>query len=108
MADLLLNSIVTSTQGVYDYTLVGTVAGTTTVSSEPTFLHSLTVTTRGASGALTLYDSAGTSGTIIGTLNMGTQTFSDPPASYVFDIRTRNGLTVVNTTNVGCIISAHK
>lgn len=94
--------------GVPDYRNIGTAAGTTTLSSEGCFLENITVTRRLASGVAIIYDSAGTSGTVIGTLALGTQTFSDPPATYVFGFRTNNGLTITNSADMGMIVSFSK
>ena len=99
MAELL------TTPQVFDYTRIGTAAGTTTISHEPYYIHSLTITHRKASGNVVLYDSIGTSATVIGTIVMGTNTADDPSASYVIDVRTKNGLTVANTADLGCIVS---
>lgn len=89
---------------VFDYRLVGTVAGTTTIKSEPCFLSGIVIPTRSASGAITIYDSVGTSTSVIGTITLGTQTFSDPPPTYWFNVRTRTALTVVNSANQGAIV----
>lgn len=99
MAELL------STPQVFDYSRIGTVAGTTTISQEPYYIHSVTVTHRKASGQIIIYDSAGTSGTVVGTLVMGTNTADDPVSTYVLDVRTKNGLTIANTADLGCVVS---
>jgi len=99
MAELL------TTPQVFDYSRIGTVAGTTTISQEPYYIHSVTVTHRKASGNIILYDSVGTSGTVVGTLVMGTNTADDPATTYILDVRTKNGLTVANTVDLGCIVS---
>lgn len=93
---------------ICDYTNIGSAIGTTTISSQPSFLHAITVTQRVASGSLVIYDSIGTSGTVIGTVTLGTQTFSDAPPTYIFDIRTKNALTVFNSANVNAVVSASK
>ena len=108
MPNLTSTKTVLRQPNVFDYTNIGTAAGTTTICSEPTFLHSVTVTRRVASGVSIIYDSAGTSGTVVGTIALGTQTFSDPPATYVFDVRTKNGLTVTNIADMGLIVSSGK
>lgn len=102
------NMLPTKTPMVYDYKNIGTAAGTTTVSSEPCILHSLTVTQRAASGAIVIYDSVGTSALVVGSIVLGTQTFSDPVASYVFDVRTTAALSVSNSANVGVVVSFGK
>jgi hypothetical protein len=57
-----------------------------------------------ASGSIVLYDSIGTSGTIIDTIALGTNITDDPPSPYVYDVRTKNGLTAVNSSNLGAVI----
>ena len=104
MPDLTPNALVTSDPTVYDYTLVGTAAGTTTICSEPCFLQSVAVLTRAASGVITLYDSVGTSTSVIGTITLGTQVFSDPTSPCVLKLRTKTALTVVNSANQGALI----
>lgn len=93
-----------TTVPILDYKLVGTAAGTTTIKSEPAFFGGIVIPTRVASGVITIYDSVGTSGTAIGTITLGSQTFSDPPASYQFNVRTKNALTVVNSANQGAVV----
>ena len=90
--------------GAYTGTIIGTAAGTATISSEPAFFQGVIIPTRVASGAITIYDSVGTSSNVIGTITLGTQTFSDPPPLYEFKIATKNALTVVNTANLGAIV----
>jgi len=68
-------------------------------------LHSVFFPNRVASGQVVLYDSVGTSTSVIGTIVLGTQTFSDPPYPYILDIRTNTALTVVNSANQGAIIT---
>jgi len=98
-------ALLLTTPLVFDYSRIGTVAGTTTISEESYYLHSLTITHRAASGQFILYDSAGTSGTVVGTIVLGTNTTDDSQSSYVLDVRTKNGLTIANTTNLGCVVS---
>lgn len=93
---------------VLDYKNIGTAAGTTTISSEACVLGAIVVTRRVASGVAIIYDSAGTSGTVIGTIALGTQTFSDPPPPYTFNVRTFNGLTVTNIADMGLTVSFGK
>lgn len=89
MPDLSAAGQVSVRPQVFDYVRAGTAAGTLTVQTEPGFLHSVHISTRVASGVITLYDSIGTSGTVIDTITLGTQTFSDPQNPYVYDIRTK-------------------
>lgn len=106
MPDLTAHTFATKNNLLFEYTNVGTVAGTTTILNEPGILGAVVVTQRAASGQAIIYDSVGTSGTVIGTITLGTQTFSDPPAPYVFNVRTKNGLTVTNTGNLGLTVAA--
>ncbi len=105
--DLQPYSLVTVFPAVYDYKNCGTAAGTTTVQSFPGYLHAITMTQRAASGKIIIYDSAGTSGTVIGTITCGTQVFSDAN-TWLFDVRTLNGLTIANDANVGVTVSFGK
>lgn len=104
MPDLTAHTFVTVDPGAYDYTLVGTVAGTTTIAKEPTFFKGIVIPTRVASGVITIYDSIGTSTSVIGTITLGTQTFSDPPPLFEFNIATRTALTVVNSADQGAVV----
>ena len=106
MADLLsATSLVTVMPAIFDYSNVGTAAGTTTVASYPAFVHTVTISQSPASGTVILYDSAGTSATEIARLIMGTTTVSQIPRTFTLDVRTKTGLTVENTANVGAVIS---
>lgn len=106
--DLLAGNIPTTTPHVYDYTYTGTVAATTTISTYPCVLHSITISPRAASGAVTVYDSVGTSATVVASIVLGTQTFSDPPSTYILDVRTKTALTVANSGNTGVTVAAGK
>lgn len=99
-------NIHTTTPGVYDYTHIGTAAGTTVLAKEPAILHAITINRRAASGAIVAYDSNGTSGTVIGSIVLGTQTFSDPNPVYTFNVRTKNGLTVSNSGDIDLTVAA--
>jgi len=106
MADLLsAKSLVTITPAVFDYSNVGTAAGTTTVASYPAYVHTVTITQAPASGQVVLYDSAGTSATEIARFVMGTTVVSHIPRTFLLDVRTKTGLTVENGANVGAVIS---
>ncbi len=87
--------------GVYNGTALGTAAGTTTLSKVPALLSHITITNRVASGAITVYDSDGTSNLVLGTYNIGTATNLDAPQTLFFKWRTTKGLTIVNSANVG-------
>lgn len=89
---------------VYKSTLIGTAAVTGTIASQPCFFRGVMFPNRVASGSVILYDSIGTSTSVIGTIVLGTQTFSDPPPLYEFNIRTNNGLSIVNSANLGVIV----
>jgi len=104
MPDLSAQRNTTVSPRVLDGTYIGTAAGTTTILSQPGYIGAITVNQRAASGAIVVFDSIGTSGTILGSIVLGTQTFSDPQ-SYPFNFRTRNGLSVSNSANVGITVS---
>ena len=104
MSDVTPQTFVSKDPTAYSYTLVGTAAGTATIQAEPCFFKGIVIPTRVASGVITIYDSVGTSGTAIGTITLGSQTFSDPPPMYEFDIATKNALTVVNSANQGAVV----
>mgnify|MGYP006276752121 CR=1 FL=1 len=108
MPDLTVAGKSVKDPGIYDYSLVGTAAGTTTIMSEPCVLGGVVIATRVASGAITLYDSVGTSTNVIGTITLGTQTFSDPPMPFMMNLRTKTALTVVNSANQGALILYNK
>jgi hypothetical protein len=97
--------ITTRNPKVYDYTRIGTAIGTATILNKPGLLHGIHIGNRVASGSIVLYDSIGTSGTIIDTILLGTQVFSDPISGYIYDIRTKNGLTAVNSANLGAVVT---
>lgn len=104
MPDLTQAGFVTHNPGYYSYTLVGTAAGTTTIQSESTLFKGIVIPNRVASGSLAIYDSIGTSTSVIGTIVLGTQTNTDPPPMYEFNIATNTALTVVNSANLGAIV----
>lgn len=106
MPNLTSQTLPTVNGMLFDYTNIGTAAGTTTIYQEPCILGAVIVTRRKESGVAVIYDSVGTSGTVIGTIAMGTQTFSDPPAPFVFNVRTKNGLTISNTADFGLTVAA--
>jgi len=108
MPDLTVAGKSVKDPGVYDYSAVGSAAGTTTIMSEPCILGGIVFTNRSASGAITLYDSVGTSTAVIGTITLGTQTFSDPPTPFMMNLRTKTALTVVNSANQGALILYNK
>ena len=106
--DLGAGNLSTKFPSINDYSSIGTAAGTTTVSAYPCVLHAITVTEAPASGKIIIYDSAGTSATIIGSIALGTQLVSNLTGSYIFDVRTKTALTVENSANVGCVVSFGK
>lgn len=103
MPDVTLASFVTDDPTAYDSTIVGTAVSTATVSSEPCFFKGFLVNNRVASGSVTIYDSIGTSTNVVGTIVMGTQTFSDPPPLYEFDRVMKNALTITTSANMGIV-----
>lgn len=104
MPDVTPQFVRTKDPTAYDGSIVGTAAGTATIQSQPCFFKGILIPARVASGAITIYDSIGTSTSVIGTITLGTQTFSDPPPLYEFNIATKTGLTVVNSANQGAIV----
>lgn len=108
MADLGATSLVTTIPSVFDYSNVGTAAGTTTVSVYPCFVHTVTITQSPASGQVVLYDSAGTSATEIARFVVGTTVVSHTPRTFLLDVRTKTALTVENAANVGVVVSFGK
>lgn len=104
MPDLSAATFVTRDPGAYNATLVGTAAGTTTISSEPCFFAGVSIPTRVAGSAVVIYDSIGTSDTVIGTITLGTQPGYDAPPTYLFNVATKNGLTVANNANLGATV----
>ena len=104
MPDLMQSQISVTNPRVYDYKIIGTAAGTTTIMAEPGILAGVWIPARVASGAITLYDSVGTSLILIGTIALGTQTFSDSPPVTWLNIRTKTALTAVNSANQGAVI----
>lgn len=79
----------------YSRALAGA-AGTTTVKSGAGFLHTLVVNKAVATGTVTIYDSAGTSATIIGQIITGAALVSDPPLSATYDVSCGTGLTIAS------------
>lgn len=105
MPDLSANTKVTKDPGVYDYTHMGTAAGTTTIARQSTFLSHIQVNRRAASGAIIVYDSVGTSTNVVGSIVLGTQTFSDP-TPFIYKVRTNNGLTISNTGDIDLTVAS--
>jgi hypothetical protein len=87
--------------GAYDGSFLGTAAGTTVLSGRPAFLSHINILNRPASGSIIFYDSNGTSTNTLGTYLIGTATNLDTPPTVWLKWRTNNGLTIVNTANVG-------
>ncbi len=104
MPDLTQQAFVTTDPGAYNYTLIGTVAGTTTIQSEPVFFKGLVITKWASGQTHVIYDSIGTSGTVIGTVVMGTSPLVNPQGLIEFDIATHNALTVTNAGDQGCVV----
>lgn len=104
MPDLTAHTFVTHDPGAYDYRLVGTAAGTTTISNEPCFLKGINIPVWVSGASYIIYDSVGTSSTVIGTVTLGTSPLVNPPGLIEFDVATKNGLTVTNAANQGCIV----
>lgn len=96
--------------GCYDYTHLGTAAGTTVIAQAPNFFSHFQINQRPASGTIIMYDAisttiAATTTAVIGTFVLGTQTFSDPIPS-VYKVRTKNGLVIYNSANIDLTVAA--
>lgn len=104
MPEVSGQGFVTNDPGVYIGTIIGTAAGTTTIKSQPCFFQGIFFPNRVAAGSVIIYDSVGTSSAILGTIVLGTQTFSDPPQPYILKQRTATALTIVNSANLGAIV----
>lgn len=104
MPDVTAAAFVTRDPTAYDYTLVGTAAGTTTIKSSPAFFKGLVITKWTSGQTHIIYDSAGTSGTVIGTVVLGTSPLVNPPGLIEFDVATKNALTVTNAGDQGCVV----
>lgn len=104
MPDLTQQGFVSHDPTAYDYTVVGTAAGTTTISTNPCFFAGIAYNNRVASAILTIYDSVGTSTAVIGTIAIGTSTSNDSSSPTMYRVRTKTGLTVVNTANQGVTV----
>ena len=96
-------------QGCYKLTHLGTAAGTQTIVSQPAFFSHIQINARAASGVILAFDCAGTAGTaagnLIGSIALGTQTFSDP-SPYIYKGATNAGLTLVWTANLDFTVAA--
>lgn len=104
MGDISDQGFITRSLGIGTSTIIGTAVGTTTVSKNPGALDGLLITHRPASATFILYNSDGTSTSVLGTIVMGTSTAEDPPAYIPFP-RTFNKLTIASTTtNAGAIV----
>ena len=108
MPDLTAAAFVTSNSGVYYGTLLGTAAGTTTVTNGPCLLGGFNYPNRLAGSAIIIMDSVGTSANVLGTYTMGTQTFTDNPPTTFLNLVMRNGLTVVNQAGVSVLVLYNK
>lgn len=91
--------------GAYKATHLGTAAGTAVIYPFPAFLSHIQINTRAASGVIVIYDSNGTSTNVIGSITLGSQTFSDP-VPYIYKAATRTGLTISNTANLDLTVLA--
>jgi hypothetical protein len=99
------NQFYTQDPGAYKGTYLGTAAGTTIISNNPTYISHMQVLQRAASGTLIWYDSSGTSANALGTYVMGTQTSTDVPPTIMLKHNTKNGLTVVNSAGVAVFVA---
>lgn len=104
MPDVTSQGFTTNNLKVYKSTIIGTAVGTPTILPGPGLFHGIFFPNRVASGSLVIYDSVGTSANVWGTIVLGTQTNTDPTPTYEFDARMVNGLTIVNSGNLGAIV----
>lgn len=103
-------TFVTRDPSAYNYTHMGTAAGTSVVLAQPGFLSHISINQRPASGTIIIADAistaiAATTTAIVGTIVLGTQTFSDG-APFVYKSRMKNGLVVSNSANIDLTVSA--
>ena len=103
MADWTSKNPIYLTPAVMDGLNLGTAAGTTVLCAEPAYIKGFQVTTWKASGKFVLYNSNGTSTSVIGTLTAGTSPLNQTPY-FELGFRTTAGLTVVNDADFGGIV----
>ncbi len=86
----------TGTLGAYNYANIVAAAPTTTlVKTGEGMLHAIVLNTPASGGTITIYDSLTGSGTKIGTYTSDAGT---SPASVLYDIHFKTGLTIVTAT----------
>lgn len=104
MPDLTPQGFVVKDPGAYDYKIIGTAAGTTTIVTRPCYFFGLQIPVWVSGAQYIVYDSVGTSGTVIGTITLGTSPLVNPPGLQEFRCRTYNALTVTNAANQGAVV----
>lgn len=90
------NNLLRTEQRNNYYHYVGTVAGT--VKTSAGFIHAITVNKAGTSD-LTVYDSVGTSATVIGIISGSVE------QTKIYDVSTTTGITVLGTSAIDVTIS---
>lgn len=73
-----------------------TTAATTVVKATSGVLHTLVINTPVASGVISIYDNASTSGTIIGIITLPA-TLIEGPITLEYDVYFANGLTIISS-----------
>lgn len=104
MPDITAQTFVTKDPGIYNYALVGTAASIGTIQNEPCFFRGIVFNARTASGSVTIFDSIGTSLNVIGTIVVGTSTAVDPPSPQIYNVATKNALSVQVSANIGVTV----
>lgn len=102
--------------GAYKGYHLGTAAGTYQVSLYPAFLSHIQVNARSAGGSIAIYDLGtaglvgagitGTAGSLVGFINLGTQTNTDPGPPYQYKVATKTGLSICWTANIDMTVAA--
>lgn len=108
MPDVTAHAKSVRNPGVFDYVSLGTAAVTATVLTEPGVIGGIYVNRRAPSVNIIVYDSVGTSTSVIGTIAFGTSTFNlieASPIPFYANIRTKNGLTITCPADVGITVA---
>ena len=103
MPDVSEQGFVTKDPTAYTSTIIGTAAGTTTISKGPCFFKGLLLTRFYSGASYIVYDSDGTSLSVVGTVVQGTSPTNNPPGLIEFD-RIMNKLTVTNPADAGAVV----
>lgn len=91
--------------GVYKYNHIGTAAGTTTVVNQPALCGYVQIN-NAALGTVVVYDSAGTSASVIGSVAITSTPGSAAIIPPLFrKLATKTGLTVSNTAGLDLTVA---